>query len=79
MKFSRGVTLQLNFATTNRVIVPILNGLKRAGGVYNSATGHLTSLAWAELVMHPIATNIKASVTGSTPALSWPARHGLVD
>lgn len=39
MKFSRGVTLQLNFATTNRVIVPILNGLKRAGGVYNSATG----------------------------------------
>jgi fibronectin-binding autotransporter adhesin len=75
---SNAATLQLDFATTNRVSVLVLNGVNQAGGVYNNSTSPTFITGTGSLLVQPIATNptnITAVASGNTLALSWPADH----
>lgn len=75
---SSGATLQLNFATTNRVTALVLNGVNQPNGVYNSTTGAPYITGTGSLLVQPIATtptNLTSSVSGNTLSLSWPASH----
>lgn len=75
---SNSATLQLNFATTNRVSALVLNNVNKAPGVYNSTTGAPYITGTGSLLVQPMATNptnITVAVSGNTLALSWPASY----
>jgi autotransporter-associated beta strand protein len=75
---SSGAALRLNFATTNRVSVLVLNGVNTPVGVYSSSTASPYITGTGSLLVQPIATNptnITFSVSGNTLSLSWPSDH----
>ena len=74
-----GATLQLDFTETNRVAALVLNGVTQTNGIYSSATSSPYLAGSGSLLVQPSVntnpTNLTASVSGNTLALSWPADH----
>ena len=72
--------LQLNFATTNRVGVLVLNGVTQPSGVHNSTTGAPFITGTGSLLVTATGPSGPATLTnsfsGGVLSLSWPAGQG---
>ncbi len=74
-----GATLNLGFTDTNQVAALVVNGVRKAQGVYNNATDPVYLTGSGSLLVQSFAatypTNITVNLNVSQLNMTWPASH----
>ena len=74
-----GALLNLGFPTTNQVAALVLNGVRKANGIYNATTDASYFTGPGSLLVQPTVanypTNVTAKISPGNLYISWPATH----